>query len=115
MYLYIFRERSWIAIYTTEELEYAIEIGYELLAVYEAHNYSEKKKLFKDYIDALASLKIKVSFLAHPALTIIFYKVEVEVELIYPTTFYWHWKNLEGGRSKGKRAGNKFVGRFLLC
>ncbi len=56
----IFRERSWCAIYTTEELAYAVSLGYEILAYYECHNYKKQGQPFKKYIEALAFLKIKV-------------------------------------------------------
>ncbi len=59
--LCIYRDRSWCAVYTTEEVNYAKTIGYQMLYIYEAYNYSKSGSPFQNYIKTLAYLKIKVS------------------------------------------------------
>ncbi len=56
-----FRERSWIAVYTSEELEYAVSLGYSILDTFEIYNFSTEDFIFTDYIRVLAYFKIKYS------------------------------------------------------
>ncbi len=54
-------ERSWCAVYTTEDINYAKSLGYEILAFFEAQNFKKRAKPFDAYIKTLAHMKIKVS------------------------------------------------------
>ena len=53
-------ERSWFAVYTTEEINYAMCLGYEILTMYEAYVFKKQGKPFEKYIKTLAYIKIKV-------------------------------------------------------
>ncbi len=54
-------ERSWCAVYTTEDINYATSIGYEILVFYEVYNFTQKGHPFATYIKTLAHLKLKVN------------------------------------------------------
>ena len=56
-----FRERSWCGVYTSEELSYAVSIGYHILDVFELHQYDSQDFVLRDYIKTLAYFKLKVS------------------------------------------------------
>ncbi len=55
-----FRDRSWIGTYTSEELAYAVSLGYILLDVFEIYQYSSSKYVLREYIKTLAYFKLKV-------------------------------------------------------
>ncbi len=54
-------ERSWAAVYTSDEIAYAKSQKYEVLAVYEVYNFKKRERPFLTYIKTLAHLKIRVS------------------------------------------------------
>ncbi len=54
--------RSWAAVYTSEELAYAVSKGYHVLAYFEAYTFKKKGRPFETYIKTLAYLKIRVRF-----------------------------------------------------
>ena len=54
--------RSFVGTWCTPELEKAVEIGYEIMEVYEAHHFHERQiGLFAGYIDAFMKLKQQAS------------------------------------------------------
>ncbi len=59
--IFLFRQRSWIGIYTSEELEYACEIGYTILDTFEVFAYKEEAAIFQEYLKVLAYYKIRVN------------------------------------------------------
>ena len=60
-FLSICRERSWIGIYTSIEINYAIKLNYKILDIFEIFQYSKTEYIFQDFIKVLAHYKIKVS------------------------------------------------------
>lgn len=54
-------QRAIVGNYTIEEINYALSLGYKIIKIFEIMYYTEKTKLFEDFIKLLAFRKIKSS------------------------------------------------------
>ena len=54
-------DRSMVLVLCWQEINYAVELGYKIMHVYEAYNYSQEEDLFSEFIQLLAREKIRFS------------------------------------------------------
>ena len=54
-------DRSMILVLCWQEINYAVELGYKVMHIYEAYNYSQEEDLFSEFIQLLAREKIRFS------------------------------------------------------
>ena len=53
-------ERSFISVWTLDELAYAVTaLEHEILDIYEAYVYTESEVIFKDFLETLAKYKVQ--------------------------------------------------------
>ncbi len=53
--------REWIGTYTTIEIEYALELGYQVKHIYECYHFAKKEPILKQYLKVLSYLKLRYS------------------------------------------------------
>ena len=58
---FFYRERAWVGVYTSIEIEYALTLGYVLVNVYECYHYNHKDAILAPYMKALSHFKLKYS------------------------------------------------------
>ncbi len=51
--------RGWVATYTTIEIEYALELGYQIEQIYECYHFPSKGPFLRNYMKVLSFLKLK--------------------------------------------------------
>lgn len=54
-------KRRFVSTYTVIEIQYALELGYQLLYVYEMYHYSSKAKVLSNFIKVISSFKLKAT------------------------------------------------------
>ncbi len=59
--LNLFSDKSFTSVFTSDELNYAKVLGYDVICIFECYQYKDKGKIFSDYMKVLASYKLRVS------------------------------------------------------
>jgi len=55
------RQRSWVATYMLTEIEFALTLGYKIVAIHEMHVYEKIAPIFKEFVKFLNVMKLKAT------------------------------------------------------